>query len=87
MTNDSMSAFLILLGSFLRENCDKEYRHHVMKVVTRITNDIFEKEKPAALAMEEILWYLVEAFPKDVESLKPMENLCQNQIALLEPTS
>ena len=87
MTNDSMSAFLILLGSFLRENCDKEYRPHVMKIVTRITNDVFEKEKPAAFAMEEILWYLASSFPADTYNLKPMETLCQNQIALLEPTS
>ena len=86
MTNDPMSAFLILLGAFLREHCDAEYRNHVMKVITRITNDIYEKDKPAALAMEEILWYLASAFPNDVTSLTPMESLCKKQIAKLERT-
>ncbi len=84
MTNDPMTAFLLLMNRFLRNCCEAEYRSHALKIITKIINDIYDKDKPPALAMEEILWYLASAFPKHVSNLKPMEQLCQKQIAKLE---
>ena len=84
MTDDPMTGFLILMNQFLRNCCEAEYRPHVMKIVTKIINDIYDKDKPPAFAMEEILWYLASAFPKNVSSLNNLETLCQKQIAMLQ---
>lgn len=80
---DALERFLDLLQKFLHAY-GSEYIPHVNKIVVQILNDVFYKEKPAAFAMEEILWYLADAFPKFVENLSDMEYVCEQEIALLQ---
>ena len=75
--------FSDLFDKFLRK-IDQEYVPFVRKVTVVILNDVYQKDKLPALAMEEILWYLAGAFPHQVEDLHPMVKLCQNEIAKLE---
>ena len=72
----------LLAGYFTLVN--PEYVTHAKKIIVKILGDVYDKGKPPALAMEEILWYLADAFPDNKDNLNLMENLCQNEIAKLE---
>lgn len=80
---DALERFLDLLQKFLHAY-GSEFIPHVNKVVVQILNDVFYKDKPSAFAMEEILWYLADAFPKHVEHLTDMEYVAEQEIALLD---
>ncbi len=81
--DDALGNFLGLLDKFIC-TYGGEYIPHVHKIILKILNDVYFKEKPSALAMEEILWYLAEAFPKNTEDLGDMEYLCKQELALIE---
>ena len=77
-----LEEFTALLAGYFH-TVNQEYVVHAQKIIVRILDDVFHKEKPPALAMEEILWYLADAFPENKDNLNGMENLCQSEIAKL----
>ena len=80
-----LDLFLHSLNTFWR-TCTAEYVPAAKRCVITILYDVYDHDKPEALAMEEILWYLAGAFPKQVEELNEMEQICRRAIRQLEAT-
>ena len=65
---------------------DQEYVAFAKSKVVQLLDQHYRKGKPIAIVMDEILWYLNGAFPKQIENLKPMEVICQRVIASTKAT-
>lgn len=68
--------FLHEMNDYWR-HCNQEYVPFAKSQVIRILNKLYDGKENENWAAQEILWYLVDAFPAEQECLKPMQTIAQ----------
>jgi len=80
---EGLDKYIKLMDNFLRMT-NQEFTSHTRVNIVRMLDDVYHKGKTPAFAMEEIFWYLNDAYPELNHKLYKMENLCQSELSKLE---